>query len=109
VAGMNVSDQHTAWLTCAPRLGCVTSRRCLLSTGVNFDSRELKARRTRAPRSAPVGLRRGTKRGALKTLKTAWISYSEIVDALIRQHDLEKQPGSLNPSRISLLDAAPQQ
>jgi hypothetical protein len=56
--------------------------------GVNFDSRRLKARKTRI-QIGPLDYG-GMRRGMLKALRTTgtWMSYSEIVDALVVRYDL---------------------
>jgi hypothetical protein len=55
--------------------------------GVNFDSQQIRPRRTRI-QIGPLDYG-GMKRGILKTLKDRdWMTYTEIVDKLIREHRL---------------------
>ena len=56
--------------------------------GVNFDSRQIRPRRTRI-QIGPLDYG-GMKRGILKTLKDRgeWMTYTEIVDTLVREQRL---------------------
>ena len=63
-------------------------RALLTMLGVNFDSRRVRPRKTRI-QIGPLDYG-GMKRGILKTLKNrgAWMTYTEIVDALAHEHRL---------------------
>lgn len=68
--------------------GMAHIRALLTMLGVNFDSRRIRARRTRI-QIGPLDYG-GMKRGILKTLKNRgdWMTYAEIVDSLVREHRL---------------------